>query len=498
MTIETRYPSTWNRLMINRAQKLEGLRAAGVDPFRQTKFVRTHLAADVSRVCSALENEAAWPKGLVVAGRIMAVRTFKKLAFIHLEDESGKLQVMLSVDRLGLAEFEKFTKFIEVGDYLGVRGDTFKTKTGEITLGADEFSVLAKALRPLPEKWKGLQDEEVRQRQRYLDLASSPAVRERFRQRSQVVWLMREYLHNNGFMEVETPILQELHGGAAARPFVTHHNALDMDLYLRIATELHLKRLIAGGYERVFEIGRIFRNEGIDRRHNPEFTSMEVYWAYADYEDMMRLTEQCVSSIASGIHGRSQVDYQSQLLDFTPPWKRMTMEEAVAQIGGVQTMGVSTDKLREIALQKGVPLEDSIGRGWIITTLFEELVEKQLTQPTFIYRYPVETTPLAKRSPDDPNYVDRFEAYVAGMELANAFSELNDPIDQRARFEEQAAELAGGNEEAQPFDEDFVQAIEIGMPPTGGLGIGIDRLAMVLTDSPSIRDVVLFPTMKRK
>lgn len=481
--------------MASRFAKLEALKKRGINPYGATKYQRTHTNLDIRGLCEG----GSLPENVRLAGRIMTVRVMGKVIFAHIEDESGKMQVLLSKNEIGEEKFGLFKDLLERGDYIGVEGDMFRTRTGEITLKIKDYTVLAKAIRPLPEKWHGLGDDaETKQRQRYLDLASSPETRERFRKRSQVVWLMRQFLQGQGFMEVETPVLQDIHGGASARPFVTRHNALGMDLHLRIATELHLKRLIAGGYERVFEIGRIFRNEGIDTRHNPEFTSMELYWAYANYEDVMRITEDVTAHIVKSIHDRHQIEYQGTALNFSPPWKKMTMEEAIAQIGGVAVLGASVEALRAAARAKGVKVEDTMERGWVVSALFEELVEKKLIQPTFIYRYPVETTPLAKRCPDDPNFVERFEAYAMGMELANAFSELNDPLDQRQRFEEQARALAGGDEEAHPFDEDYVQALEIGMPPTGGLGIGIDRLAMLVTDSPSIRDVILFPTMRRK
>lgn len=491
------YPKTWNPLIIQRATKLDALKAKGINPYGPTKFPRTHTALDIRMKCEGVPSDAL-PQDVRLAGRIISVRVMGKAAFAHIEDESGKLQIFLAKDEIGNDKFDTFKQLLERGDYIGLAGDMFRTRTEELTLRVRDYTVLAKAVRPLPEKWHGLQDAEVRQRQRYLDLASSPETRETFRRRSQIVWLMRQYLQGQGFMEVETPILQELHGGASARPFATHHNALDLDLYLRIATELHLKRLIAGGYERVFEIGKVFRNEGISTKHNPEFTSMELYWAYANYEDVMRITEQTITYIINEIFGKHQLEYQGNALDFAPPWKRMTMEDAIAQIGGVEVLGASAERLREMAQAKGIQIDDSMGRGWIISALFEKLVEKKLVQPTFITRYPVETSPLCKRCPDDPAFIERFELYIASMELANAFSELNDPIDQRLRFEEQVELAKAGDEEAQPFDEDYVQALEIGMPPTGGLGIGIDRLAMLLTDSGSIRDVILFPTMRKK
>lgn len=505
--VSGKVPATWTNAMEVRFAKLQALRAQGINPYRPTKFQSTHTIADIHRICNAVPESGEFIKDVKIAGRIITARKMGKVIFAHIEEDSGRLQIFLRKNDLGEEKFNIFKDLMERGDFVGVSGNMFRTKTGEITLEVKDFDVLCKALRPLPDKWGGIGDEEVRQRQRYLDLASSPEVRERFRVRSRAISLMRRFFEDEGtdragkplhLMEVETPVLQEIHGGANARPFVTHHNTLDMALYLRIATELHLKRLIVGGFGGVYEIGKIFRNEGISTKHNPEFTSMEVYWAYRNYEDMMALTEDVVAYIVKKIHDKYQLPYQGQELDFTPPWKRMTMEEAVEQVGGVPTAGATEEQLREAAALHGIDVADVAGRGLVLNALFENLVEKKLVQPTFVYRYPTETSPLCKRCPDDPNFIERFELYIVGMELANAYSELNDPIDQRARFEEQVKAAEGGDEEAQPFDEDFIQAIEVGMPPTGGLGIGIDRLAMLLTNSASIRDVVLFPTMRKK
>lgn len=492
------YPVSWHAGVIGRHGDLLRLRASGIDPFRITKFDRTHTIRDLRAACPSNEVGVTLPTEVKIAGRIVAIREMGKSIFVTLEDQSGRMQLFLNAKQNAEA-FQFFKSAVGNSDIVGVTGDMFYTRTGELTLNVREISLLAKTLRTLPDRnveGRVDFDAETAQRQRYFDLAANAHVRERFMVRSDIVRHMRQFLWGLDFMEVETPVLQEIHGGASARPFVTRSNALSMNLTMRIATELHLKRLIAGGFERVFEIGRIFRNEGIDRSHNPEFTSMELYWAYVDYEKMMWVTETMVAHIVKEIFGRHQIPYQGQELDFAPPWRRITMEEAIHEFGGVEVLGVSEERLRAIAGERGIELDDRQGRGWIISALFEGLVEGQLVQPTFITRYPVETTPLAKRCPDDPNFVERFEAYAAKMELANAFSELNDPLDQRERFEEQVALKAAGDEEAQPFDEDYVQALEIGMPPTGGLGIGIDRLAMLLTNSASIRDVVLFPTMK--
>lgn len=492
------YPATWHDAVKDRHRVLADLRRGGIDPFRITRYDRTHSIRGLRAACPINQEDVVLPINVRIAGRLVSVRVMGRALFAHLEDQSGQVQIYINANQ-NPAALQFFRSSIGNWDILGVAGDMFYTRTGELTLKVKELSLLAKTLRPLYERNPAGQvdlDPELAQRQRYVDLACNPHVRDRFRVRGDIVRYMRQFLWELDFMEVETPILQEIYGGASARPFVTRSNALGMDLTMRIATELHLKRLIAGGYERVFEIGRIFRNEGIDRKHNPEFTSMELYWAYVDYEKMMWITETMVAHIVKKIFGRHQLTYQGQELNFTPPWRRVTMEEAIGQIGGVEVLGTAEARLRGIAQERKIELDDRQGRGWIISALFEGLVEGELVQPTFITRYPVETTPLAKRCPDNPDFVERFEAYVAGMELANAFSELNDPLDQRARFEEQVAQKAAGDEEAQPFDEDYVQALEIGMPPTGGLGIGIDRLAMLLTDSASIRDVVLFPTMK--
>ncbi|MFA6431747.1 MAG: lysine--tRNA ligase [Candidatus Margulisiibacteriota bacterium] len=492
------YPASWNPAMVQRHAKLEALRARGINPYGETKYARTHSTASLLNLCAPLPSDAAMPQNVKIAGRLVLRRDMGKIVFANIEDESGRLQIFLKPNQVGAEAMEMVRDCLDLGDILGLEGDMFKTKTGEVTLAVRQITVLAKSLRPLPEKFHGLQDDDVKQRQRYLDLAASADVRETFRRRSLVVQHMRLFLYGQGFMEVETPILQDLHGGASARPFITHHNTLNRDLYLRIATELHLKRLLVGGYEAVFEIGRVFRNEGIDLRHNPEFTTMELYWAYHNYEDVMELTEQMLTHIAFQVAKSLQLNYQNGQIDLTPPWQRITVEQAIEKYGDVAVFGVGLEMLKVAAEGKGVHVEDDMTRGSLLINMFEALAEKQLVQPTFVYRYPVEATPLAKRCPDDPAYVDKTELYIAGMELANAYSELNDPVDQRARFMEQVEAAKAGDEEAQPFDEDFLQAVEVGMPPQTGIGIGIDRLAMVMTNSPSIRDVVLFPTMKEK
>lgn len=400
------------------------------------------------------------------------------------------------MDELGQTMFDLITKF-DVGDIIGVKGKVFRTKRGEISIHAREVLLLSKAMRPLPEKFHGLTNVETRYRKRYLDLVMNPDVRQVFITRSKIIRFMREFLEKREFLEVETPTLHTIPGGAAARPFSTHHNALDIDLYLRIALELPLKRLIVGGFEKVFEIGRTFRNEGISIKHNPEFTMMELYQAFANYEDIMELTEEMIAHIVQKIHGTLEITYQGQPLEFKTPWRRLSMLDGILEYSGVDFREIITDEqARLVAQEKGLHVESDSSRGKIINEFFEEYVEPKLIQPTFIIGHPVEISPLAKRNAEHPEYTDRFEAFIYGRELANAFSELNDPIDQRQRFEAQAAERAKGDDEAHIMDEDFVQALEYGLPPTGGLGIGIDRLVMLLTDSASIRDVILFPTMR--
>jgi lysyl-tRNA synthetase class 2 len=481
-----------NEIIKARIQKLEELRKMGINPYGQ-KYDRTHNCIEIKEKFEELEG-----KDTSVAGRIMAIRGHGKAAFFDIQDEKGRLQIYIKKDHVGDGNYEIFKK-LDIGDIVGIKGKVFKTQKGEISVMADEVTLLAKSLRPLPEKWHGLKDVDTRYRQRYLDLIVNPDVRKTFVIRSKIIKAMRDYLDARGFMEVETPVLTPLAGGAAARPFITHHNALDMDLYLRIATELYLKRLIVGGFEKVYEIGKDFRNEGISIKHNPEFTMIELYQAYADYHDMMELTEDMISHIAKEVLGTTKVVYQGEEIDLTPPWQRMTMKEAVKKYTGVDFDEIKTDEeAREIAKKLGVEVEDKDTKGKVLNAIFEEKVEEHLVQPTFIVDYPIEISPLAKRKEDDPDFTYRFELFITRREMANAFSELNDPIDQRERFLEQLKEREAGDEEAHAFDEDFIIALEYGMPPTGGLGIGIDRLVMLLTDSYSIRDVILFPTMRPK
>lgn len=479
-----------NELMLVRRQKLEDLYKQGIEPFGG-RFPQTHFASQIKREFDELENQP-----VSIAGRIMAKREHGKASFADIADSSGRIQVYVKYDAVGEEAYNLFKK-LDIGDIIGVAGRVFRTRRGEITVEVDSFRLLCKSLRPLPEKWHGLRDVEQRYRQRYLDLIVNPEVRQVFIIRSRVIKAMRRYLDEHGFLEVETPTMNTIPGGAAARPFITHHNALDIDLYLRIALELHLKRLLVGGLERVYEIGRIFRNEGISTKHNPEFTMMECYQAYADYEDMMRLTENMVAYIAQEALGTTAVTYQGTVINLDPPWPRLTMLEAIKQYTGVD-FGVLRESAdaRAAAQNLGVEIHPSWTWGKIVNEVFEEKVEPHLVQPVFIKDYPLEISPLAKKKAEDPRLTYRFEAFIAARETANAFSELNDPLDQRERFLAQERERLAGDDEAHRLDEDFLQALEYGMPPAGGLGIGVDRLVMILTDSPSIRDVILFPTLR--
>jgi len=431
-----------------------------------------------------------------IAGRIMSMRKFGKAAFFHLVDSSGRIQVYIKKDALGDEIFSSFKKW-DIGDIVGIEGKLFKTKTGELSVLADKLVMISKSLRPLPEKFHGLTDVETRYRQRYVDLIVTPQSRETFKKRVEIVRLIREFLSNRGFMEVETPMMHSVPGGATAKPFKTHHNALDMELYLRIAPELYLKRLLVGGFERVFEINRNFRNEGLSTRHNPEFTMLEFYQAYATYHDLMELTEEMISWLCDEVNDTMEIEYQGTKVNLAPPWKRMTMDEALIEVAGIDAADLGDDeKVLALAKEKGIQLEEQAGPGKAKTELFELLVEEKLIDPTFITAYPTEVSPLARRNEENPDVTDRFELFVTGRELANAFSELNDPIDQRQRFQKQIDEKGNDDEIHSVLDEDFVRALEYGMPSAAGEGIGIDRLVMLLTDSPSIRDVILFPHLK--
>ena len=475
-----------------RRAKLKELQDAGQDPFQITKYVVSHHSADIKENFEALEG-----KTTSVAGRIMSKRGMGKAVFCDMQDVKGRIQLYVRVDELGEEDFAKFKK-LDIGDIVGVEGEVFKTKRGEISVKAHKVTLLSKSLLPLPEKFHGLTDKETRYRQRYVDLIMNEDVRRTFQIRTAFIKHVRKYLDDRDYLEVETPILNTIQGGATARPFVTHHNTLDLDMYLRIATELHLKRLTVGGFERVYEIGRIFRNEGMDTKHNPEFTTVELYEAYADFNDMMDLFEDFLSSAAMEILGTYQVQWQGEDIDLSPGWRRLTMAEAVKEYVGVDFMAISDDEEACKAVEaKGIDLE-GCERTWgtALYEAFDQRVEEKLVQPTFITMYPVEVSPLTKRSPKDPRLTERFELFINHAEFANAFSELNDPIDQRGRFEHELALRDMGNDEAGMMDEDYITAMEYGLPPTGGMGIGIDRAVMLLTNADSIRDVLLFPTMK--
>lgn len=486
----------YNNLMGQRVEKLKSLQAEGKDPFEIVKYDRTHTSEQVKANFEELEG-----KSVKVAGRLMLKRVHGKAGFSDIHDRYGKIQIYIRIDDVG-EEKLKFFKTLDIGDILGVEGTVFKTKTGEVSVHVTDFVLLTKSIRPLPEKWHGLKDPDLRYRQRYVDLIMNADVRDVFVKRTQIIREIRNFLDGRDFMEVETPILAPIASGAAARPFKTHSNALDIDLYLRIATELYLKRLIVGGFERVYDMGKNFRNEGIDIRHNPEFTMIEIYQAYADYNDMMELCENMIAHCCMKVNGTTKVNYQGTEIDFAPPWNRMTMKDAVKKYADVDFNEVKTDEeAREIALKlhltKDMKKElKDCSKADILNAAFEAFAEEHLIQPTFILDYPVEISPLTKKKKSDPGFTERFEAFVFAREIANAYSELNDPIDQKDRFVQQLQERELGDDEAYAMDDDFVNAIEIGMPPTGGIGIGIDRIVMFLTDAYSIRDVILFPTMK--
>ncbi|MCC8182267.1 MAG: lysine--tRNA ligase [Clostridiales bacterium] len=480
-----------SELLQIRRDKLTALQEAGRDPFRETRYdVDTH-AADINDRYDEMEG-----KIVSVAGRLMSKRGMGKVSFCDLQDKSGRVQLYVRRDLVGEESYSWFKKY-DIGDIVGVKGEVFKTEMGQISVRAHEVTLLSKSLMPLPEKFHGLTDKELRYRQRYVDLIMNPEVKDTFVKRSQIIREIRNFLAERDFMEVETPTLVTNAGGAAARPFVTHYNALDVDIKLRISLELYLKRLIVGGLERVYEIGRVYRNEGMDTRHNPEFTLMELYQAYTDYNGMMELTESMFRYLAEKVCGSTTITYAGTEIDLGKPFARMTMNEAVRKYTGVDFDQVSTDEeAKAIAGEHGIAYEQRHTKGDIINLFFEEYCEKELVQPTFIMDHPLAISPLTKKKPDDPEKVERFELFINTWEMCNAYSELNDPIDQRARFAQQDANAAAGDEEAEHTDEDFLNALELGMPPTGGIGYGIDRLVMLLTDSAGIRDVLLFPTMK--
>ena len=481
-----------HELLQVRRRKMEALREKGVEPFG-SKFEADHYSLDILENFEALEG-----KEVTIAGRLISIRSHGKAAFAHLQDYRGQIQIYMRQDQVGPEKYEIF-ELVDIGDFIGVTGEVFRTQKGEITVKVNDYTYLAKSLRPLPEKWHGLKDVELRYRQRYVDMIVNHEVRQTFINRSRIVSTMRDILNGWGFLEVETPIMQTVAGGALARPFVTHHNALDMKLYLRIATELHLKRLLVGGLDKVYEIGRIFRNEGISTIHNPEFTSVEIYQNYADYEDMMVITETLISEIARKVFGSAKITFQGKEIDLTPPWPRESMIEMVRKYAGVDFSQIPDDQAAfEAARKAGLELDKGMPWGEILYLFFEEFCEEQLLMPIFVTGFPIEVSPLAKKMASDPRLTLRFEGFVAGWEIANAFTELNDPIDQRERFEQQLTKREAGDDEAHVMDEDFINALEYGMPPAGGLGIGIDRMVMLLTDSISIRDVILFPTLKPK
>ncbi|EEK81066.1 lysine--tRNA ligase [Bacillus cereus] len=488
-----------NDQLLVRREKLHNLREQGIDPFGK-RFERTNATNDLLSLYGEFSKEELEEKEISVsiAGRIMTKRGKGKAGFAHIQDLHGQVQIYVRKDAVGDEEYELF-KTADLGDLVGIEGKVFKTNVGELSVKATGFTLLTKSLRPLPDKYHGLKDVEQRYRQRYLDLITSMESRETFVTRSKIIREMRRYLDDNGYLEVETPMMHAIAGGASARPFITHHNALDMELYMRIAIELHLKRLIVGGLEKVYEIGRVFRNEGVSTRHNPEFTMIELYEAYADYKDIMKLTENMVAHIAKQVLGTTTIQYGDYEINLEPEWTRLHMVDAIKEHSGADFWKpMSVEEARELAKEHNVDIKDTMEVGHIINEFFEQKVEDKLIQPTFIYGHPVEISPLAKKNDEDPRFTDRFELFIVAREHANAFTELNDPIDQKERFEAQLKEREQGNDEAHMMDDDYIEALEYGMPPTGGLGIGIDRLVMLLTNAPSIRDVLLFPAMRHK
>ncbi len=481
-----------NHLMQIRRDKLKELQEQGKDPFEITKFNRTNTAGEIKAKYEQFEE-----KDVTIAGRIIAKRIMGKASFCTIQDSDEKIQSYVSINDLGEESYKAFKTF-DIGDIIGITGFVFKTKTEEISVHAKEVTLLSKSLRPLPEKFHGLKDVDLRYRQRYVDLIVNPEVKNTFVLRSKIIREVKAYLDNKGYLEVDTPILSTIAGGATARPFITHHNTLDLDMYLRIANELYLKRLIVGGFDKVYEMGRMFRNEGMDIKHNPEFTNIELYSAYEDYNDMMDITEDMFKTVANNVLGKTTITYQGVEIDLGTKWKRITMIDSIKENTGIDFNNINTDEeALKVAKEKNVEIDElKKTRGDIINTFFEEFVEETLIQPTFIYDYPVEVSPLTKKKPSDKRLTERFEVFIGGREYGNAYSELNDPIDQYERFKKQVEAREAGDEEANMMDDDFIQALEYGMPPTGGLGIGIDRLIMLLTDSASIRDVLLFPTMK--
>lgn len=482
-----------NEILQIRRSKLKELQENGKDPFHITKHTITNSSLQIIENFHTIEGSY-----VSIAGRLMSKRDMGKASFCDVHDREGGIQLYIRVNEIGEMAYEEFKK-MDIGDVVGVEGNVFKTHKGEISIKVTSIELLAKSLQPLPEKWHGLKDIDLRYRHRYVDLIVNPEVKKTFVVRTKIIKAIREYLDEKGFLEVETPLLNVIPGGAAAKPFITHHNTLDMDLYLRISPELYLKRLIVGGLEKVYEVGRMFRNEGLSVKHNPEFTMMELYEAYTDYNGMMELSEGLISFVALKVLGRTKIKYQDTEIDLSPPWQRISMIDAVKQYTGIDFTEIySSKEAVVVAKEKGLEVKDNLKWGEVLFAFFEEFVESELIQPTFIFDYPVEISPLTKKKPARPELTERFEIFITGREMGNAYSELNDPIDQRERFMDQMRKRAEGDEEANMIDEDYINALEYGMPPTGGLGIGIDRLVMLLTDSYSIRDVLLFPTMKPK
>lgn len=484
-----------NDLIRQRILKLDDLKRQNIDPYPRKYEVKNYSSEIIEKFADKQEfseNEIS----VRMAGRIMSLREHGKTCFLNIQDSTGTIQLYVRRDKIGEYKFDNIFKLLDIGDIIGVEGWLFKTRTGELTVFVQDFSLLAKSLRPLPEKWHGLKDKETRYRQRYVDLIVNPNVKKVFITRTKIIQTIRDFLNNQGFLEVETPTLQPIYGGARARPFITHHNALDINLYLRIADELYLKRLIVGGFDKVYEICKDFRNEGMDKEHNPEFTMLELYKAYSNYEDMMRITEEMIAYTAKEACGSTIINYQGKEIDLTPPWKRVSMLDAIKDALRIDIENMEVQELIKIAKENDLEVPNIVSRGGMIDIIFDKFVKENLIQPTLITDHPVEVSPLAKRKADNNGLTERFEIFVSGVELGNAFSELNDPIDQRERFIEQAKQREAGDEEAHMMDEDFLRALEYGMPPTGGLGIGIDRLVMLLTDMPSLRDVILFPQMR--
>ncbi|SEM16290.1 lysyl-tRNA synthetase, class II [Alkalibacterium putridalgicola] len=500
MTVVSQENGTHENLtdqLVVRREKMNDLKERGIDPFG-SRYVRTHYSSELHERYEVKSKDELHDEeiNVSVAGRLMTKRGKGKAGFAHLKDKNGLIQIYVRKDAVGDEQYESF-KQADLGDFFGIEGTVMKTNTGEVTVRAEKLTYLSKALRPLPDKYHGLTNVEQKYRQRYLDLIANEDSFERFTKRSQIIQEIRNHLNGLGYLEVETPLLHNIAGGAAARPFVTHHNALDMELYLRIAIELHLKRLIVGGMEKVYEIGRVFRNEGIDTTHNPEFTMMELYTAFHDMEDVMDLTEVLIQTVAEKVLGETEISYGEETIQLGGKWARRHMVDLIKEETGIDFYKHYTDEeARQLAQDHNVEIDDYATFGHVVNEFFETFVEDKLVQPTFVYGHPLEISPLAKKNEEDGRFTDRFELFIAKHEYANAFSELNDPIDQRERFEAQMKEKAQGNEEAQEIDEDFIEALEYGMPPTGGLGIGIDRLVMLLTDAHTIRDVLLFPTMK--